>query len=251
MSLSLLDATQGEWLRLPTATMREVGPAAQTLAGLLAITNRETFSAAAQIAERARLPLKTVRKHLATLDSKGWIKNAGRGHTRAGPRRTCTIRITKKSTESLSEFGVLPWWACEFSHRIPNDKVLRKRPKPYGRLSWSAKAVLSIVLARLMSIRAVVLDCCEPTSLHDFWEAIDDFCGNERFAFSLDSLGHATGLSRPAIIGAKRELQTRGLIELVGNKDEAGGSKRDYLEPSRHFFVMVENLEGGKCRLTY
>ena len=91
--ISLLHSLNGEWLKLPFAAMRDVGPAAQTLGGILAITSTETFSAASRIAERSRLPLPTVRRHLSTLAQRGWLDNLGRGHTRQGAsRRTCTHR---------------------------------------------------------------------------------------------------------------------------------------------------------------
>jgi hypothetical protein len=36
--ISLLQSLAGEWLKLPCAAMRDVGPAAQTLAGILKLT---------------------------------------------------------------------------------------------------------------------------------------------------------------------------------------------------------------------
>src|SRR5438045_296783 len=94
----LIESLDREWLKLPTAIMNDVGPATQTLAGLLKIASRETFVETAKIAHQARVPLKTARKHLQTLADKGWITNAGRGRTRRGAaRRTCTIRLNPKT----------------------------------------------------------------------------------------------------------------------------------------------------------
>src|SRR5262245_58945972 len=91
-TIGLIDSLAGEWFKLPVAVMQGEGPAAQTLAGLLKVTNKETFSPVAAIAQRARLPLKTVRNHLGILAAAGWIINAGHERTRHGaPRRTCTL----------------------------------------------------------------------------------------------------------------------------------------------------------------
>ena len=81
--VSLVDSLSSEWLKLPLVIMQDVGPAVQTLGGLLNITNRETFSPVEEIARRSRLPFNTTKKHLVTLNAAGWIHNAGRGHTKA------------------------------------------------------------------------------------------------------------------------------------------------------------------------
>ena len=54
--ISLLASLTGEWLKLPLSIVRDVGPATQTLGGILKISNRETFVSASKVAERARLP---------------------------------------------------------------------------------------------------------------------------------------------------------------------------------------------------
>ena len=76
--ISLLDSLEGEWIKLLVAAMREVGPAAQTLGGLLKVTSSTTFVPVSGIAMKARVPIKTARKHLATLATRGWIVNEGR-----------------------------------------------------------------------------------------------------------------------------------------------------------------------------
>ena len=72
------------WFKFPLKAMREVGPAVQTLSALLTITSNQTFTATSEISQRARLPLKTVYKHLATLHEMGWIENKHREKTRSG-----------------------------------------------------------------------------------------------------------------------------------------------------------------------
>ena len=102
--ISLLDSltTTAEWLKLPVAVMVRSGPAAQTLAGLLKVTNRETYTAVATIARKARLPVKTVRKHLKTLHDDGWIEHQGRRPTRRGfLRRTATIKVTQQTKDVM------------------------------------------------------------------------------------------------------------------------------------------------------
>src|SRR5262245_17690349 len=90
---TLLSSLNEQWFKLPIEAVRDVGPASQTLAGLLKITKKETFSKVRDIAQRSRVPVKTCRKHLDLLCSRGWIANDGRQRTKAGrPRRTCTLR---------------------------------------------------------------------------------------------------------------------------------------------------------------
>lgn len=140
----MLGSLKQEWIKLPLSIVRDVGPAAQTLGGLLRITNKETYIAVSKLAQRARLPVATVRKHLDKLHERGWIDNIGRGHTRAGrARRTCTIKVTTKTKAALNEYAILPWWSCCFISRI-------------GRLPWSAKVVLSVLMARLAAFKAAI-----------------------------------------------------------------------------------------------
>lgn len=86
--IRLVDSlAEGQWIKLPLAVMKDVGPAVQTLGGLLRVTNKETYIETATIAGHARLPVATVRKHLVTLDARGWIDNRGRQETRRGRLR--------------------------------------------------------------------------------------------------------------------------------------------------------------------
>ena len=48
--ISLLESLDGEWIKLPLAVMQDVGPAVQTLGGVLKVTNKETYVAVVEIA---------------------------------------------------------------------------------------------------------------------------------------------------------------------------------------------------------
>ena len=102
--IDLLASLHGEWFKFPLKAMREIGPAVQTLSALLKITSTETFTATSDIALRARLPLKTVYKHLGTLADADFIVNKHREKTRSGwfGRWTATIALTKKTTDNLT-----------------------------------------------------------------------------------------------------------------------------------------------------
>ncbi len=237
--LTLLNALDEEWFKLLTAAMREVGPAAQTLAGLLKLTSKETFVSAARIAGYARLPVKTVRNQLDVLVDHGWITNAGRQRTRAGaPRRTCTIRITKKTHDAGSDFGVLPWWACCV-------------PGKGGRLSWSAKAVLSVVLARLMAVRKAALENGCDDDAKELWDELANMGDDGRWRFKLDTLTYTTGLTRESVVAAKKELSARKMIVWGGGKREDGGNGVDSLSPNPAFVTKIRPAKEGRCYVDF
>jgi len=229
--ISLLDSIERgeEWLKLPHDTMRECGPAAQTLGGILRLTNREMFVPLEDIASAARLQKRTVQRHLVKLDGRGWIHRKGRQKTRSGwLRRTATIQLTAKArAAAATTYGVLPWWACCEIRR-------------HGRFNWATKAVLSIVLGRLMSLKAAIeeqvghgLDDC------DVWGSIANMGDEERFRFSLDSLQRQTGLSRQAAIDAKPQLKKRKIVNWTGAKEGSGSHEADILYPNEDFLVRV------------
>lgn len=239
-TIDLLASLRQEWLKLPLAAMRDVGPAVQTLGGLLKLTRRETFSKIREIATKARVPVATARKHLKILDDCGWIENKGRQRTSGGrPRRTCTITIAKKTRDAMGEYGVLPWWAC-----------CKTRSGP---LLWSSKAVLSVVVAQLMKLVAVV----ERDEIHtadttdETWGAIGNLGDADRFRFSLDTLREKTGLSRGAIIQAKEQLRIRKIITLIGDKRDDGGTATDSLMPSESFRAKVTPAGEGRCYVEF
>jgi hypothetical protein len=238
--ISLLDSLDGEWLKLPMAVMQDVGPATQTLGGILKITNKETFVAAAKIAGRARLPLATVRKHLVTLADRGWLANHGRGHTRGGrPRRTCTISLTSRTRDALAEYSVLPWWACCDTRNA-------------GRLSWSARAVLSLIMARLMTLRAAAeQQDGHGMDVEDIEGAIENMGGDERFCFRLAVELSRIGLSRDGAIQGKRELDRLGIIRITSGDRDDGGTPCDLLVPNSDFRVVVTPVPHGRCYVSF
>ncbi len=241
---TLLDSLDpaAEKLKLPLPIMRDVGPAVQTLGGLLRMTNRETYCPVADIARSARVPVATCRKHLATLTDNGWIKNQGRQHTRRGaPRRTSTIIVTKQTTDALEPYGLLPWWACCSIRRV-------------GRLPWCARAVLSVVLARLAALKSAVerQDGCG-LDADDLEVSIEAMGGDERFRFGLDWLTAQTGLTRESVISAKRWLNHRsGILDWMGDWTRPGvATTTDYLIPMLTFQVVVAPAPKGGVWLDF
>jgi hypothetical protein len=227
--ISLLESLNGEWIKLPLEIMQDVGPAVQTLGGLLKVTNKETYSAVADIAAKARLPLGTVRKHLHTLDANGWVNHRGREKTRRGwLRRTATIALTKQTRDMIEPYAVLPWWACCSTRKA-------------GKLPWSAKAVVAVVLGRLMSLKAGAQDDEELIG------AIDNMGGENRFQFSLDWLEGKTGLTRHSLVKAKRRLHKLGIVRWSGGPREDGGSATHLLVPNWDFRVIDTPAGPGKC----
>ena len=200
--ISLLDSLQGNWFKLPLKAMREVGPAVQTLSALLNITSSQTFTATSEISKRARLPLKTVYKHLATLNEMGWIENKHREKTRSGwLRRTATLAVTKKTRDNMTPYGFLPWWAaCHVGYeRVrPGSRDRRHTEKVCGYLPWSCKAVLSVWFAEFLRLVSVVQeqDDFDESDLLGTMNLIENIGGQERFKFSLKNLTEQTGLSR-------------------------------------------------------
>ena len=255
--ISLIDSlTEKKWIKLPIAVMRDVGPAAQALGGILKITKTETFVAVSGIAEKARLPLATVRKHLVTLEEHGWIRNEGRQRTRTGrPRRTCTLKLTKQSLDAMKSYNFLPLWACD---NITN----------VGRLPWSSKALLSVIMSRLLSLKAVADEVERnrtPDELHKrmmsgqavepLSKRIRDIGGyhdmyETRYRFSLRALCEQTGLERQAVISAKQHLHRLKIIKLyAGIQGEA--NPVPLLVPDDDFRVIETPLGNGTCRLAF
>lgn len=244
--ITLLDSLSQELLQLPYAAMREVGPAVQTLAGLIRVTKKETFAPIQTIADRARLPLKTVRNHLSQLHDAGWIVNTGRGHTRMGlPRRTCTIRVAQKTIDALPTYGLLPWWATA---KFPNVRRKNARCK---NLPWGTRALLSVIMAKLAAMKSAI----EPgigkgeIDTDEFWLQLGNFGDENHFLFSLRNLQQLTGLSKHAIIDAKHSLHRWGFVEHRGRKRDDGGDDTDLLFPSERFVVLHTPVEPGRCYL--
>lgn len=238
--ISLFGSLNGEWLKLALPVVRDVGPAAQTLGGILKRCDnktKETFAEVSKIAERARLPVAQVRRHLVTLHNRGWIDNAGREQTRAGKtRRTCTIKLTTKTKSALQDYGMLPWWACSKAAGLP----------------WSARAVLSIFVARLAAFKAAIeRDMGDISDDEEFWGSIENMGGESRFRFSLDSLHRQTGLWSQAIVAAKRQLKRLGAIDWIRGQREDGGDDPDVIAPNAAFRVIATPTTGNLVMLKF
>ncbi len=234
----LWDSLDQEWVKLPLAVMQDVGPAVQTLGGLLRLTDRETFRQVAAIADRARLPLRTVQKHLGKLDAGGWIVRNGRERTRTGNlRRTATIKIPKATRDQLSPYAVLPWWACCTIRRV-------------GTLPWSSRAVLSVVMGQLLSFKAVV-EQQDDYDAADWAGGMENLGGESRFAFSLNRLERDTGLNRETIVAAKKHLRRLRIIKQVRKTREDGGHDRDLLLLNPAFRVVITEAGNDRCYLDF
>ncbi len=246
--ISLVDSLSGEWLKLLVAAMKETGPAAQTLAGIMRITARETYVPLRDIATRARLPAATVRKHIQILHAAGWIDAKGRQTTRRGwLRRTCTVALTKKTKDALRPdipldgksqytFGFLPWWACCHIRSV-------------GKLPWCAKAVLSVVMARLVSLNAATeRQDGEGLSADDLEGSIENMGGDDRFRFSITDFTKQTGLTRESVVSAKRLLNHRfGILDWCASEI----SPKHLLVPNWNFRVVVTPAPDGGCFLGF
>ena len=230
--------TGSEWIKLLVAVMGDVGPAAQTLGGLLRVTNRETFSPVSDIAGAARLPIPTVRKHIAVLHERGWVNHRGREKTRRGwLRRTATIALTKQTKDHLEPYGFLPWWAC-------------CRGKAH--LPWCARAILSIVLARLAALKHGAMCDGFATTEEEVMDQIENMGVEERFRFSLAYLTGQTGLSRETVVVAKRRLHNLGMVRWAGTRPTTGqNTGTDILSPNWEFRVRVTPASEGHIYVAF
>lgn len=235
--ISLPESLRENWLKLPCDAVKHAGPASQTLAGIMQITNRETYCSAEEIANRARVPLATCRKHLAILADRGYIDNEGRQSTRAGiPRRTCTIRLTKQARDMSSDYYPLPWWAACYINRL-------------GRLKWSTKALLSLIMRRLMGAAAWQerndLSGDDDESKDD---ALIQYDSDDRYKFSLAYLSENLGLTRESVVNAKADLARMRIIDWCrGN----GINAPDTLTPSLGFRVSIKPAGPGLVTVSF
>lgn len=233
VSLDLARSLRSEWIKLPLPVMQDCGPAAQTLGGILALSKTSTFASTKTIARKARLPRRTVEKHIDTLEAKGWIKNCGRGVNRQGkPLRTPTLDITDRARSAAEEYGVLPWWATFDTERF----------------AWSSRAVLSVIMARLMKLGAAAARIvADGDGTPDVWELVEDR-GPDRWRFPIRHLEQTTGLDRKSIIAAKRDLSRRKIVTWNGGD---GGVEYDTLMPRRDFVVTYWPRQNGGCCMRF
>ncbi|NQT14230.1 MAG: hypothetical protein HQ582_15855 [Planctomycetes bacterium] len=237
---SLLDSLRQEWIKLPLTIMQDVGAATQTMGGLLAITLKETFVPLSDIAERARLPAGTMRKHLVALDAGGWINRKGRKRTERGRlRRTTTIAITTQTRKAIEPYTCLPWW---FTH-----------PGKFGRPTWGAKVVLSLVMSRLMGLAKAAEE--KDGADDDLALLIEDVTGDpeDRFRFPLRQLVRDTGQDHRALSAGKAQLARFGIVEWIGVREQKKGVRTiaDSLAPRWDFRVVVTPAGNGMASISF
>jgi len=203
------------WLKLPHVLMNAAGPAAQSLAGMHRYfgSRTETFASAEKIAAEVMVPTRAFRNHLRKLEAGEWVKNKGRQKDHTGyARRTPTLALTPQtlalfSSDQKTPYGVLPDWACD------------------DRFPWSARAVLSVVMAQLMKLNSK-FDGDDP------WGELENFGGPERFYFSISDLQECTGLARKAAVAGRRCLVEYGVVRRI---DPDARNLGAILYPSEHF----------------
>lgn len=203
--------------------MHHVGPATQTLAALAKISRRETFVQLKEISRVAGVPRNTVTNHFNTLIDSGYVKDRGRELTRYGRlRNTRTRCVTQEARQALSYYSVLPRWAC--------CKAADGRFIP-----WSARAVLAIIMKRLMHFRAAWGGDADAETLED-----SAFFGGEyiRFRLSISDLQRETGMCKQAVRNGKRALECLGVVRSWA--DEETGST--YIEPNYAAELRVKEL---------
>ena len=231
---SILGSLDRDWIKLPHAAMIDVGPATQTLGGILSITSQQTFVAVEKIAICARVPVKTARNQLGNLDGRGWVKNLHRQVTRGknGPtlRKTATYGITDQTRDLIKPYGILPDWG---SYRFSDG----------SRLNWSARAVLSVIMSRLAKYRS--LPEVEHEVGEEFWGSFDNFYWDDRFRFSITFLERTTGLRPEAIVRAKRELASMRIIKWSTD------DRSDIMVPNREFRIVEQSIGNGKMRVDF
>lgn len=180
-TMPLVIAMQENSIKLLVEAMHEVGPAAQTLGGILRLTLRCTFASQSKISIASGLPLKTVRKHLLTLQEHSFIHNNGREPTQSGrARRTCTIRSTGRTLEVVKNYCPLPWWTAATS--VGNQ--------------WCSRALRAVVVRRWLELRAGIITTYrgEPFHEHELPDRLNSIGGEDRFGFSLPKFQKMTGL---------------------------------------------------------
>ncbi|MGB7323426.1 MAG: hypothetical protein WBD31_01050 [Rubripirellula sp.] len=220
------DFMQGmdEWryLKFPCECMRQCGSATQTMGAVLHFTDKDTFVTTQAIADAAQLPLRTTKRHLDKLAQCGWMTNEGRSKTRAGwTRRTATRTVTKAARKELGEYTVYPrWMECFAEWSEP--------------LSWSSKALFSVILSRVRGIQT-------GDDTEDF-DTLEDLIvkHDSRFAFSFASIHEKTGLHSEAVVNAKRQLSRVGAIEW------SQGMGVDMLTPTTGILIRQATIDGKR-----
>jgi predicted transcriptional regulator len=166
------------YLRLPREAMRELGPAAQTLAAFLTVQRPEIYFPRERYVEISRLPLRTVARHIHKLVANGWLVS----HGQQG-RRTVTYTLGPKTIKHCEPFALLPDWAAA-------DPA-----------SWSVRACFAVLWSRY---RVLTTDAA---MMGD-----QDMEGYGIEFMSLSSLASHSGLNIKHARSARNQLLDRGLL---------------------------------------
>ena len=139
----------------------------------------------------------------------------------------------RTSAVSVAVHLMMPWWAC------------CRVTKVCG-LPWSAKAVLSIIMARLAALKKAAEGEDDLEAADDwFWLHLENLGGEDRFRFSLDLIERETGLHRETIVDAKRLLAKLGIIKWTAT-DTA-----DVLFPREAFRVVETPAPEGRVFIAF
>lgn len=102
-------------------------------------------------------------------------------------------------------------------------------------MPWSSRAVLAVVLAKLLKLTAAAEKQFDAYEDEEVWTAIEEMGGDIRFQFSLSELHDETGLDHKSITAAKIDLSNRGLLDWTCGD----GKEPDILRPLEGLKVMV------------
>ena len=138
----------------------------------------------------------------------------------------------------IEPYAPLPWWSCCHIAKA-------------GKLPWSGKAVLAVVMGRLMSLKAAAQQDADYGADEELIGAIDNLGGDDRFQFSLGWLAQQTGLTRGSVVAGKRCLHARKVVGWTGGRGEDGAAAPDLLVPNWDFRVVVTPASNETCWVAF
>lgn len=241
--ISLLDSIGGEpWYKVPLSAVREAGSASLILSSLYSVTsngNRTTFRAVEKIADGVGVKVDAARNHLRKLTFYGYIKNGGRSSSKNGhSRRTCDWTLTKKGVDAFSGFyGILPWWMTRGDR---NGK----------RFKWSEQLLASMVLAKMASLKSVVIQASGDVDDTELAAGIEEL-GENRFRFTLSTIERMTAMDSKTIIAAKKSLRARKMIYVYQENTDGNGRAPHLIEPNHEYRCRITSVGNDRCYLEF
>lgn len=231
LQLRLLDSIRrGAWLPLPLGAMRSVGAASLTLGAMLSLSRGKTFVANERIADAARLPLRTVKRHLSVLEGEGLVIDHGRGRTSAGrTRRTVTRSIAREVVQD--RYLILPRW-------LAGDPEL----------SWAHHAVSAVWFSRFARFAAAARRLCIADA--DSAEGLEEWESAAqgqayRWRLTIPLVMAETGIGKTAAQLALAWLETAPFVDLF-----AYPGCREYL-PRFWMSAMCSRDSSGRWETLY